>query len=197
MENAPPFIPVLAALEQTLKDTGICWLVGGSCGLLLQRVRLDKPPRDLDLYVDQDDVSLFHERLREWALDEPSYSETPIYRSTLSHYQMNGVQIELVAGFQVQSYGCDYRVTVRNGLFRHSLAAEGERPLPAIRLMPLAHELVFNVLRDRPDRYEAIAEVMQSRPERHIPVIRDIIRTNVIVPPVLAALERLLNVMLA
>lgn len=48
-----------------------------------------------------------------------------------------------------------------------------------VRLMPLAHELVFNVLRDRPDRFEAIARVCRvQEPERHRLALDDLIARN-------------------
>lgn len=154
------------------------WLVGGSTGLLLQGVQLDALPRDLDLYADRRDVEELHRALRRYSTDEQTESETPIYRSILSHYEMNGVKVELVGAFEVRSMGSEYRVEAEYLARTHALTVpygEGE----AVRLMPLAHELVFNVLRDRPDRYEAIARVCRARDlERHRLVLDDLIARN-------------------
>ena len=47
-----------------------------------------------------------------------------------------------------------------------------------VRLMPLSHELVFNVLRDRPDRYVAIAEAMLRDMDHHMPLLKQLLRRN-------------------
>lgn len=153
---ARPLIPALEALEAALRPLDALWLVGGSTGLLLQGVALSAQPRDLDIYVDRNDVCGVHSALTAYAKDEQAESETAIYRSVLSHYDMDGVHVELVGGFEVRAYDSEYRVEAQY------LASRFERTYTLgngriVRLMPLVHELIFNVLRERPDRYEAIA----------------------------------------
>ncbi len=45
-------------------------------------------------------------------------------------------------------------------------------------MMPLAHELLFNLLRNRPDRYEAIAKTMKAFPELHMQALSDLMQRN-------------------
>ncbi|WP_166239336.1 hypothetical protein [Paenibacillus turpanensis] len=136
-------------------------LVGGSCGLALQGVTLEAEPRDIDIYVDRESVHAVYERFQDCCYDQPREDETPIYRSVLSHYELQGVKIELVGDFRVRTEQASYRVEVEELLWSYaSLSSYQDGKL---RLMPLEHELVFNVLRGRPDRYQAIAEVLARR----------------------------------
>src|SRR5690554_1992200 len=95
-----------------LKDLHGKWLVGGSCGLLLQNVQLTTEPRDLDVYTDEHYVDQIAERLHEFVINPPHYNETTIYRSNLSHYDLHGVRIELVGDFRISSKGSSYRVEI-------------------------------------------------------------------------------------
>ncbi|HZG85231.1 nucleotidyltransferase domain-containing protein [Paenibacillus sp.] len=152
------------------------WLVGGSCGLALHDVPLGATPRDVDIYIDAEGAAAFHDALRDYASDEQHYSETERYRSTLSHYDIGGVTVELVAGFEVRAAGADYRIAIAGAMERHALRAEvGGEP---VGVMPLAHELAFNLLRGREDRYEAIAAAMRADPAAHLPALRDIVADN-------------------
>ncbi|GMX65222.1 hypothetical protein Elgi_44920 [Paenibacillus elgii] len=173
-----PLKEIFFELEVHTRGSDSTWLVGGSTGLLLQGVQLAAQPRDLDLYADQRAAEDLHMALRRYATDEQTESETPIYRSMLSHYEMNGVKVELVGAFEVRAMDSEYRVEAEYLARTHALAvpySEGK----TVRLMPLAHELVFNVLRDRPDRYEAIARVCQARePERHRLALDDLMARN-------------------
>ncbi|WP_088833436.1 hypothetical protein [Paenibacillus tyrfis] len=162
-----PLKEIFSELAVHTRGSDSIWLVGGSTGLLLQGVQLDALPRDLDLYADRSNAEDLHLALRRYATDDQTESETPIYRSILSHYEMNGVKVELVGAFEVRAMESEYRVEAAYLAQTHAPAvpySEGE----TVRLMPLVHELVFNVLRDRPDRYEAIARVCRvQEPERH------------------------------
>ncbi|MCI3920274.1 hypothetical protein MO973_08510 [Paenibacillus sp. TRM 82003] len=168
------------------------WLIGGSCGLLLQGVEVPTAPRDLDVYVDAETNGFFHGPLSSYATDAPQYSETDKYRSTLSHYRIEDVTVELVAGFEVFVPGASYRVAVQELLLPLAVPAE-VRGAP-VRLMPLSHELLFNALRDRPDRYEAIATAMRAAPDRHLPALRAIVHANELDRVWLAQLASLLDV---
>ena len=152
------------------------WLVGGSCGLALHAVPIGAAPRDVDIYVDADGAAAFHSALLDYASDVQQFSETERYRSTLSHYDIGGVVVELVAGFEVRAAGADYRIDIGGAIGRHALRLDvGGEP---VGVMPLAHELAFNLLRERADRYEAIAAAMRADLEAHLPALRDIVADN-------------------
>lgn len=165
------------------------WILGGSAGLLLRGLALDTRPRDLDLYCDREDAAELHEALRPCAVDSPAYSETDIYRSTLSHYEIAGMRVELVAGFQVRALGCLYAVEVKELLLPYAASvvvgggagvartrADGI-PRPA-RLVPLAHELWFNALRGRDDRVRLIAAAMGADLQGHSAALDMLERRN-------------------
>lgn len=166
----------LRQLHDRLEQLVGTWLVGGSCSLALQQVQLAAHPRDLDVYADRDDASLIDQQLFDHACDRPHYSETSIYRSVLSHYMLAGIEIELVGGFTVSSGGSRYEVAVRQHMNSHAVqhTIDGR----VYRLMPLAHELVFNLLRQRDDRCTAIAAVMREQTDLHLPALHTILANS-------------------
>ncbi|MFF2887605.1 hypothetical protein [Paenibacillus sp. NPDC057967] len=147
------------------------WVLGGSAALLLRGLQLGAPPRDIDLYCDDDAASAIHDALSGYAIDKPSFSETDIYRSTLSHYRIGSIQVELVGGFTVHALGCCYQINVKEVLLPYSEAMElhehMDGKLDYVRVVPLAHELWFNTLRQREDRVRVIAEEMRKQPLAH------------------------------
>lgn len=163
---------------QYLNLTNKIWLLGGSCGLLLQGVELLTPPRDIDLYADADSIKILHQALEKWSVDEQTVNQCGIYSSILSHYQHNGAQIELVGGFKVTVAASHYEVKVETLLQQHATANELEGV--QIRLMPLGHELIFNLLRNREDRYQAIAEIMRKKPEEHVSLMDELLSNNLL-----------------
>ncbi|RJE90031.1 hypothetical protein D3P07_07380 [Paenibacillus sp. 1011MAR3C5] len=158
------------------------WVLGGSAALLLRGIQLGAPPRDVDLYCDDDDANTIHKALSRYAIDRPSYSETAIYRSTLSHYRIGTIQVELVGGFSVRALDCCYQVNVKEVLFPYGEAIELHeltegRPV-YVQVVPLAHELWFNLLRQRKDRVKVIAEEMRKQPLAHLPALAAIEGSN-------------------
>mgnify|MGYP001335397972 CR=1 FL=1 len=150
--------------------------LGGSCGLMLQGVAVDRTPRDIDLYADVHRARQIDERLRSFATDRPRWDESELYRSVLSHYRIGDAAVELVGGFRVQSGGSVYQVRIEGGL---------EAFCPRVRVadmewtvMPLAHELTFNLLRNRPDRTGPIASVMRGNWEAHREAVCWILANN-------------------
>lgn len=99
------------------------------------------------MYVDDEDVDLVHRLLQAYALDEPESSVTDKYRSTLSHYRIAGAMVELVGGFRVSACDSVYLTEVRQVLYPACDRIElGGAILP---IVPLGHELIFNLLRER------------------------------------------------
>ncbi|MDF2717846.1 MAG: hypothetical protein K0R28_4771 [Paenibacillus sp.] len=182
----------LFVMGKRLENCGPAWLVGGSCGALLQGVKLHAVPRDLDVYVDAANAETIHRALAAYSIDDQAYSETGMYGSLLSHYSIEGVQVELVGSLRVRLDEAEYEVRVRSLLDSH--AQTGLIGGVAIRFMPLVHELVFNVLRDRRDRYEPLAEAMRGQPERHLPALFELLRTNRIGERYSVRLSELLHV---
>lgn len=170
-----PLARAISALSERLSHCPDPWLVGGSSGLLLQGVHIGSVPRDIDIYMDEPSTGA-HALLQALALDGPEYSRTDKYSSTLSHYSLDGITVELVAGFQVDVPGASYRVRIRDQM--EALAPRIDIGGLPVRLMPLAHELLFNLLRDRPDRFGAIADRMKLDLPLHLPALRMLICGN-------------------
>lgn len=177
---------------------GCTWLVGGSTGLMLQGVALAAMPRDLDLYADREDALAVHRELSAYAVDGQSESASGLYRSLLSHYEIAGASVELVGGFEVCAHDSEYKVEARDwaASWAESLDTDGGAGAggASILLMPLAHELLFNVMRERADRYEAIAAHCRSaNPQRHRMALESLLERQRIGLPLRRRLERLLE----
>ncbi|WP_215176874.1 hypothetical protein [Paenibacillus albidus] len=152
------------------------WLLGGSSGLLLHNVPLSSPPRDIDLYADLAAAERLHGALSAYAVGEPAADWSKGCYSLRSHYRVQGVAVELVCGFQISSGLSKYIVEVER-LMQHAPLQDyfGCEP---VRLMPLAHELVFNMLRGRSDRYDQLADVMSRELPLHLPLLCELIHYN-------------------
>jgi hypothetical protein len=191
MRLSEPLRQALLLLDQKLAGLGAIRLIGGSCGLLLQGVPLAAEPRDLDFYADVQAARAIYSRLEDAVTDRLTENETVIYRSHLARFRLAGVTVELVGGFEVKARDCLYRVEIEDLLLSH--CAEAVIDGAQLRLMPLAHELVFNLLRERPDRYEAIADTMRSNPGSYFPAMEAILERNAFGDEVAAEVERLLR----
>jgi hypothetical protein len=181
----------MSVVAGRLSDTEAAWMIGGSCGLILHGVEVAALPRDMDMYTDSQGVAEIAGLLRDFTLDDPEHSQTEIYESLLSHYRIGGMTLELVGGFIVRSGGSRYMVQVKEGLLPYVryVEIEGFR----IPVMPLAHELVFNILRSRPDRYRKIAEQMRLHPDEHLPALYAIQRGSVLTDSLLNTIGSLLG----
>jgi len=168
---------VLLAITDKINHVESNWLVGGSCGLILQGVPITRQPRDLDIYIDKQAANQIHQILKNYATDVLEYNETERYRSYLSHYMINDVQVEIVADFKVVVDGSFYHVEVEELMVDLAATLALAKGL-TIRVMPLAHEFIFNVMRNREDRYNMIAEIMRSNSGLYIPAFRKIVKRN-------------------
>ena len=160
-----PLAQALEVIAGAVSRLEAKWLIGGSTGLLLRGLELPSPPRDLDLYADDEAARTLHAALRPYAVDEQQLSVSPIYRSILSHYEIHGVQVELVGGFVVAAGQDRYTVEVEDVLEPLRLPVS----IGAFEagIVPLAHELWFNMLRAREDRVSLITTHMRKEPGLH------------------------------
>ncbi|MNI81016.1 hypothetical protein D3C73_1375940 [compost metagenome] len=85
--------------------------------------------------------------------------------------------MELVGGFEIWARKSWYRVEIDRLLAAHAPCVQ----IGAfkVKLMPLAHELLFNVLRGRVDRYEAIAKQIRKKPHEHQSLMLQLSEQNV------------------
>lgn len=169
-------LSALRRLAELLEDCDARWVVGGSTGLALRGAKLERAPRDLDVYADREAVIAIHERLADYALDGPADNETDRYRSVLSHYKLEDTIVELVGDFRIAARGSVYRTEVDHSLYPSgdSVNAEGM----TVMLIPLGHELIFNLLRDRMDRAEVAGRLMAADADRQLPLLRALIERN-------------------
>ncbi|MCD9021215.1 nucleotidyltransferase domain-containing protein [Cohnella silvisoli] len=171
-------IPVsaLALLAETLESCEARWVLGGSTALALRGARLERAPRDLDIYVDKESVSIIHDKLSQYAMDGPENNETERYHSILSHYHLAGSVVELVGDFRVSALQSLYTTEVSEFLFPNSdmIQVEGYK----VPLVPLGHELIFNLLRERMDRASVVGELILRDPVKHLPLLQILLQRN-------------------
>ncbi|MFD0958804.1 hypothetical protein [Paenibacillus chungangensis] len=168
---------VYRALTAIAKAVGSSkWVIGGSAGLLLRGLPLS--PNDVDIYCDDEDVAYVHHALKKYAIDHPEHSSTAIYRSRLAHYRIEGLAIELVGGFVVSALGCAYSIKVKELLIPYAQLVQLPEAEESVYVVPLAHELLFNVLRERRDRVTPIVAMMERDLKRHLPALEALERNN-------------------
>ncbi len=176
MDTNDPIYRALAIIAQAAESSDTQWLVGGSAGLMLRGLELNTRPNDLDLYADEEDAFRLHKLLLPFAVDAQQESMTGIYRSVLSHYSVEGVSVELVGGFEIKSGNSRYQVEVTDVLAprKHIIEIDGYE----IGIVPLAHEMWFNILREREDRIHLIAKELSKQPNEHLEAFLCIEATN-------------------
>lgn len=152
------------------------WLLGGSCGLLLQGVPLKAAPHDIDLYADLSDSEALHRALSRWALDTPEEDWSRGCFSLMSHYRLGVYPVDLICGFKICGGYSQYVVETK--LLLNDAPAQNFEGIGRLCLMPLAHEFVFNVLRGRRDRIEGIAAIMSNEMDKHLPLLQTLIKRN-------------------
>lgn len=193
MKGYESIVDALAAIKNATSASDVNWVIGGSAGLMLRGLPLADPPRDLDLYCDDEDVAELFRQLKSYAIDEPNVSCTDIYRSRLVHFSIHHVAVELVGGFRVTAFGSRYDVDVNNILIPYGDRIELPGLPIAVRVVPLAHELLFNVLRGRQDRVSTIIDEYVKEPERHSAAMNRLMESNLISPEVEQFVSRLIN----
>ncbi|MFC5531736.1 nucleotidyltransferase domain-containing protein [Cohnella yongneupensis] len=175
MHTGDPVI-ALKRLAELLDGCGAGWVVGGSTGLALRGAKLDQAPRDLDIYADREAVPVIHARLAAYAIDVPSDNETERYRSVLSHYRLDDTIVELVGDFRVVARGSTYRTEVGQSLYPYGDPVEAAGT--TVKLVPLGHELIFNLLRDRMDRARLAGQLIAADASRQLPILQALIDRN-------------------
>jgi len=160
-------IKALDSLAKAVPTDQGRWILGGSTALMLRGLTLAAEPRDIDIYCDEEDSQRIYELLKNYALDTPVISQTAIYHSRLSHYMIEDVEVELVGGFKIRTASNEYCTRVKKEL----LPSCDYIALPGcsmtVPIVPLAHELLFNWLRDRMDRVAIIIDAFNEKPYRH------------------------------
>lgn len=150
--------------------------IGGSCGLVLQGVDIGRSPRDIDMYYDMNYGAELYSALKPYEIDAPQLGETERYCSVLSHYDMNRYILELVGDFRVFVGESVYDVKIEEVLLSDLVLVDLDGV--SLYVMPLSHELVFNVLRSRLDRVAAIARVMRNKENKHKDCLERILSHN-------------------
>lgn len=152
------------------------WLLGGSCGLLLHGVSLDAAPRDIDLYADLGDAQVLHEALSRYAVSGPEEDYSRGCFSLRSRYAVEHISVELVCGFRIGYGSWQYSADIKRLLAYAPV--QDFAGIGLLRLMPAAHELIFNILRGRAERCCRIAAYLRQDLSVHLPLLHSLILDN-------------------
>jgi len=109
----------------------------------------------------------------------------------LSHYDLGAAVAELVGGFRIEARQSVYTTEVAAVL--HPQGDSADVGGQTVRLAPPAHELLFNLLRERTDRALLAAELIRRQPSRHVPTLRQLLERNAISAEVAAEAWRLVQ----
>lgn len=175
MQSSFPAL-ALAHLTETLQSCEARWVLGGSTGLALRGANLERAPRDIDIYADKDSVYLIHDKLRQYGLDGPEDNKTERYQSILSHYRMGDTVVELVGDFRIHALQSSYVTEVEQLLFpnRDEVEFQGF----TVPLVPLGHELIFNLLRERTDRALIAGQLLSRESGKSLSLLHTLIQRN-------------------
>ncbi|NQX44825.1 hypothetical protein HQN87_05755 [Paenibacillus tritici] len=168
------------------------WLLGGSCGLLLHGVQLNTLPRDIDLYCDLEDTLRLHQALLRYTVSSPEEDFSGSCFSMRGLYFIGEVKVELVGGFRIGAGSLQYAVDV--GTLQQHAPTSHYEGIGRLSLMPVVHELIFNLLRGREDRCLAIAELIKGDVAAHLPLLHQLIEENHLEPEVQSRLDGLLGI---
>lgn len=166
----------LARLAEMLQSCEARWVLGGSTGLALRGAKLESAPRDIDIYADRESVYLIHDKLRQIVMDPPEDNETERYQSILSHYRVEDTVVEVVGNFRVKALQSCYLTEVNDVLSPSCDWIESQGY--TIPVVPLGHELIFNLLRERKDRAQIIGELLSQDPHKHLPILHTLLQRN-------------------
>ncbi|SFF04626.1 hypothetical protein SAMN05216378_4866 [Paenibacillus catalpae] len=183
MDHDTPIEKALAAIVRLLAGVEADWVLGGSTGLMLRGLPLQAAPNDIDLYVDDNEYDQIYERLKPFASDTKQLSECGNYRSVLSHFVIEGIPVELVGGFVVRANGCRYVTEVSSLLKPYSelfAVRDAEDSGLYVPVVPVAHELWFNMLRSREDRITLLMDHYIKDESRHEEARRLLEKRNVL-----------------
>lgn len=185
-------LKVIAHLLNEGRHEDYTWLLGGSTGLLLHGVLLDKTPGDIDLYADLDAAELIQGALSAYALGDPVEDYSNNCYSLRSHYRIEGFKVELACGFRI--YSGLSRYAVETSRLKTYGSVQDVKGIGCLRLMPLAHEFAMNVLRGRRERYKAIAAVMEKDIPGYLPLLQELFRRHQWGPSHVPDLGRVLDI---
>ncbi len=166
----------VAALAARMESCAALWVLGGSTGLGMRGAKLASTPRDIDIYADAEDARMIHAHLLQWSTDAQQVSTTERYSSLLSHYAIAGAAVELVGDFRIDTAGSHYVTEV--GQLLHAAGDTCRAGEAQVRLVPLGHELIFNILRERTDRCQLVGEMIGLQPAKHWPLLRELLARN-------------------
>ena len=101
MEERQKKLEVLAKLAADLNESEIVWAVGASCMLFFRRIVPDF--RDIDLMVCEEDIDVAREILLRHGTLLPTEPDDKFGSRHFLHFDVDGVEIDLIAGFVVNS----------------------------------------------------------------------------------------------
>ncbi|MNR07383.1 hypothetical protein D3C85_1234990 [compost metagenome] len=96
--------------------------------------------------------------------------------SLRSCYSLGNTSIELIGVFEIGHGSWQYSVNIQRLLAYAPV--QDFTGIGLLRLMPAAHELIFNMLRGKSERCECIAAYLRHSLSDHLPLLQSLILDN-------------------
>lgn len=146
-------LTLVAGLSRPL---GLKWLVGGSAATILHGVRLADPPHDLDIDAPADVALRLGEMLSQFVVSPVERGDTDLYSNLFGRFDVAGTKVEILGDFEIKTPSWSHRLVITEELFERCARVEVAPDLP-VRLVPLEHQLIVNLIRGRVDRVATIS----------------------------------------
>ncbi|MDL4843055.1 nucleotidyltransferase domain-containing protein [Aquibacillus rhizosphaerae] len=101
----------LSFIVDRLKHMNITWAVGGS--LLLSFYEIIDKPNDIDILVDETNVTKLNEILSSIGEPKNAFSFYPFRTIDFSKYRINGIDIDVMGGFTIQHDEGIYKLSLQ------------------------------------------------------------------------------------
>lgn len=101
----------LSFIGNRLKNKNITWGVGGS--LLLSFYNIIDKPNDIDVLVDETNVTKFKEIIASIGIPKEAISLSPFRTMDFSKYKIDGFDVDVMAGFAIQHEEGIYKLALQ------------------------------------------------------------------------------------
>jgi hypothetical protein len=150
-------LKVLAEIGRVLDEKEITWAIGAS--LLLYLKGMVSSFHDIDLLVAEKDLKKLKEALSPFGKSEPSKLNNRYKTKEFLEYCLEGVEIDVIAGFGIVSGGKDYYFPLTKEGIKERILVNGV----SIPLMSVQDWRVYYALMGRAEKVSLIDSAMAEK----------------------------------
>jgi hypothetical protein len=157
-----PVREALSLITRLSRPEGLKWLVGGSTATILHGVSLAAPPHDLDIDAPGDGALKLGELLSSFVVSPVQRSDTDLYNNLFGRFDVNGTKVEILGDFEIKARSWSHRLVITEDLYNRCTEVTLQPGL-TVRLVPLEHQLIVNLIRGRVDRVASISATLRGQ----------------------------------